>query len=1232
MSDRARPLLIVLIALAAALSSSAPAGAQTGSIDPTPEQLAAMPTFDPDEIELIEQRFVDLRRWMPPVGRQQVNDCTAWAVGYAVRTYLEARDQGWTPDRPERIFSPTFLYNQINRGVDQGSSYIEAIALMMERGAATLARAPYRPQNVTAQPSELAFEEASAFPIYSARRVLDRNGIRRALQRRQPVVFGAHVGPKFFSGQFIQYTAEDFALDRSLRQPDQPHDKHAMVIVGYDDDRGAFLVMNSWGTDWAVRGRAYVDYELFDDIRPDPSGSIYCIFACTLVDVEEPIERDDRGMPRPAPATVDDLVIRGHSDLVRYDPELEKYLYVFTAELNGPRSALADVTGVRWTWIDESGRERTYESDNAGLRFPLLAGTTMNPLEPKAELMLADGSRRTIEGEILGPNPRSDWRTAEIILDDEYAGVMRDGPIWLVKAKLDYPLEQRADIVKVEWRMGEPGRQSVSVVDDFNGSPADQEGGFRAGRPAPLEARVFYNDGGVKTITSDYPEFIDEREDALHLQIDAVPSGRDSNGETIHTVRLALDGPSILQLRIDHVMWTVDPHISTRPIRGFRTFQWFESFVTSTRDFRARAEIHYSDGRTQTLEKWITLDEDSGFDHPERIATRTLDTYLGRTMDGESEWRMDHDLIGDRRTLEQVESVTWRRSAEDWTPEPVVRENSGDATFAVREAMPGERATVTADVRMKDGSTIRIDHIHERSDPVNDVIGLRTVVTRRQGVEALIDEHLVYWLDVSLLGPKNELDDVHRVDFFHTVDGRRTRSVLDTGRVEIGDTLRMRTAFTEPFELEAHLHSIDGRVRVIHQMVSGMTGGEQRPPVTIDLEIEWEGYDGGRPLWRSTASVVQDESVEPREVREVVWSLRTLQRDRALGPYPRAADRPMRFTWREPTEVTATVTWVDGSETVLTATADLWPRRTDDDLTVTTYRVGPWTGHFRHLIVIDGADTARRSVRSIRAERPTAGALDVVSESEFQSPTMFSIRKPDVNAEVTVPVEIGLSDGTTRDYEFAFGPIDTESRLTGRIRHWKDDVWEVETQKLSDWSYLRLLTVGVMGSRPEGTTPAYAWPPGTSRHLREAGTHSFFPGKIRQEQKLSQPEVAVTLDPANLPKYRDLRYRAGRPPGPHDDRSPDEWLLYFDGPESLMSRIASVRYEWDRRVDGEDVPTTWTAPRRWGEFREGFEMAWFGRRPSGVFAIVTMDDGTERTFRGQLLEPGVTMPPWQPEP
>ncbi|MEJ0106451.1 MAG: C1 family peptidase [Bacteroidota bacterium] len=38
---------------------------------------------------------------------------------------------------------------------------------------------------------------------------------------------------------------------------------HAMVVIGYNDTKNAFKVMNSWGTKWGDNGFAWIDYANF---------------------------------------------------------------------------------------------------------------------------------------------------------------------------------------------------------------------------------------------------------------------------------------------------------------------------------------------------------------------------------------------------------------------------------------------------------------------------------------------------------------------------------------------------------------------------------------------------------------------------------------------------------------------------------------------------------------------------------------------------------------------------------------------------------------------------------------------------------------------------------------------------------------------------------------------------------------------------------------------------------
>lgn len=79
--------------------------------------------------------------WFPPIGNQGVQgSCTAWAVGYYIKTYQEAREHEWdvSGGLSDRIVSPAFVYNLVNGGEDGGSFPSMAIDLICSVGACSL--------------------------------------------------------------------------------------------------------------------------------------------------------------------------------------------------------------------------------------------------------------------------------------------------------------------------------------------------------------------------------------------------------------------------------------------------------------------------------------------------------------------------------------------------------------------------------------------------------------------------------------------------------------------------------------------------------------------------------------------------------------------------------------------------------------------------------------------------------------------------------------------------------------------------------------------------------------------------------------------------------------------------------------------------------------------------------------------------------------------------------------
>jgi len=220
---------------------------------------------------------IDLSDNFPPAGSQgKQGSCTAWATAYALKSYQERMEIGWsltTSDGnvdPNHVFSPAFIYNQINGGKNSGSRIDEALQLIVDRGAATLATMPYDDNDYRTQPTSLAFQEAANFKAAEMKRANGTQAIQTALANRLPVVAGIFVYKSLsqLKGTNPVYQAADISCSPDNRCG------HAVTIVGYDDDKygGAFKIINSWGRDWGDEGYFWLPYQFARQSAPWPNG------------------------------------------------------------------------------------------------------------------------------------------------------------------------------------------------------------------------------------------------------------------------------------------------------------------------------------------------------------------------------------------------------------------------------------------------------------------------------------------------------------------------------------------------------------------------------------------------------------------------------------------------------------------------------------------------------------------------------------------------------------------------------------------------------------------------------------------------------------------------------------------------------------------------------------------------------------------------------------------------
>ena len=177
---------------------------------------------------------------------------SAWAVGYAARSYYAATVERRNVRKWENVPSPAYIYNSIRDPQDcaSGSEIPQALSLLF-KGSLSVDEfdAECRIPTATERARATDFKIKNWFAV-DPKRIDDVKG---QLALGNPVIFGMQVGKKFEEHR-----------GKGIYKGDPKTDSgHAMTVVGYDDRRQAFRIINSWGTLWGDKGFGWIDYDVF---------------------------------------------------------------------------------------------------------------------------------------------------------------------------------------------------------------------------------------------------------------------------------------------------------------------------------------------------------------------------------------------------------------------------------------------------------------------------------------------------------------------------------------------------------------------------------------------------------------------------------------------------------------------------------------------------------------------------------------------------------------------------------------------------------------------------------------------------------------------------------------------------------------------------------------------------------------------------------------------------------
>ncbi len=202
-------------------------------------------------------KSTDLRQQCPPVYDQgQLGSCTANAIAGAFQ--FELLKQKLPSFNPSRLF---IYYNErVLEGhvkTDSGAQIRDGIKSVATQGVCDEALWPYVTSKFATKPSKALYTKALKNKAVQYTRLNNTviNELKSCLAAGSPFVFG-FTAYQSFEGDAVAKTGvlSMPAKDESVVGG------HAVMAVGYDDAKSAFIVRNSWGDGWGLKGYFYMPY------------------------------------------------------------------------------------------------------------------------------------------------------------------------------------------------------------------------------------------------------------------------------------------------------------------------------------------------------------------------------------------------------------------------------------------------------------------------------------------------------------------------------------------------------------------------------------------------------------------------------------------------------------------------------------------------------------------------------------------------------------------------------------------------------------------------------------------------------------------------------------------------------------------------------------------------------------------------------------------------------------
>jgi len=208
----------------------------------------------------VAPRSVDLRAYCSVIENQgQLGSCTGNAIAGAIELLDKRRGKITDVSRLFIYYYERSMIGTINS--DSGAYIRDGIKVCYSYGAPLESLWPYDIGKFKVKPSPSSIADGARRKVTLYERALDFDACINALSSGFPVIVGFSVYNSFGSANVTK--------TGMMPYPDVNREYllggHAVLLVGYNNTSGRFIVRNSWGAYWGDRGYFYMPYEVIQN-------------------------------------------------------------------------------------------------------------------------------------------------------------------------------------------------------------------------------------------------------------------------------------------------------------------------------------------------------------------------------------------------------------------------------------------------------------------------------------------------------------------------------------------------------------------------------------------------------------------------------------------------------------------------------------------------------------------------------------------------------------------------------------------------------------------------------------------------------------------------------------------------------------------------------------------------------------------------------------------------------